>query len=111
MEREEILAKSRAENKNRDVYEQEVLKQGNVYAMIVLGALATVFLVAEILVGRGFNYGLYALVFSWSMTTAWIRYGKLKQKEKLPLALLQTGLVLMFSGFHIYNLVTTCGIL
>ena len=29
MNREEILAKSRAENKNKDVYEIEVLKQAN----------------------------------------------------------------------------------
>ena len=29
MNKEEILEKSRKENKNKDVYEQEIIKQGN----------------------------------------------------------------------------------
>lgn len=35
MERDEILAKSRAENKNRDVYEK--LKQANSYVLALSG--------------------------------------------------------------------------
>ncbi len=37
MERDGILAKNRAENKNRDVYEQEIMKQANSYALALLG--------------------------------------------------------------------------
>ena len=29
MDKEKILEKSRKENKNKDVYEQEIIKQGN----------------------------------------------------------------------------------
>ena len=35
MNKDEILAKSRAENKNQDVYEQEVLKQASRSAVVV----------------------------------------------------------------------------
>ena len=48
MNKDEILAKSRAENKNKDVYEQEVLKQASRSAVVVQMALATLFLEASI---------------------------------------------------------------
>ena len=50
MNKDEILAKSRAENKNKDVYEQEVLKQASRSAVVVQMALATVFFVTQIFV-------------------------------------------------------------
>ena len=43
MNKEEILAKSRAENKNKDVYEIEVLKQANSCGIIVMAVLAVIF--------------------------------------------------------------------
>lgn len=44
MEREEILARSRAENKKQDIYEKEILKQEFKVAVIVISLLATLFL-------------------------------------------------------------------
>ncbi|HIX17386.1 MAG TPA: hypothetical protein H9860_03595 [Candidatus Gemmiger faecavium] len=43
MDRDEILAKSRAENKNQDVYEQEILKLAGKTAVVVQMILAAVF--------------------------------------------------------------------
>ncbi len=51
MYKDEILAKSRAENKNKDIYEEEILKQANSYAVIVLMALATLFFAVQLFVG------------------------------------------------------------
>ena len=51
MNKDEILAKSRAENKNKDVYEQEVLKQASRSAVVVQMALATLFFVTQIFLG------------------------------------------------------------
>ena len=62
MNKDEILAKSRAENKNKDVYEQEVLKQASRSAVVVQMALATLFFVTQIFTGGGVNWGLWALV-------------------------------------------------
>ncbi len=53
MDKDEILAKSRAENKNKDVYEQEVLKQASRSAVVVQMALATLFFVTQIFTGGG----------------------------------------------------------
>ena len=68
MNKDEILAKSRAENKNKDVYEQEVLKQASRSAVVVQMSFATLFFVTQIMTGGGINWGLWAIVFSANMT-------------------------------------------
>lgn len=50
MDKDAVLAKSRAENKNRDMYEQEILKQANSNAIVVQTVLAAVFFMTQILV-------------------------------------------------------------
>lgn len=111
MNKEEILAKSRAENKNKDVYEQEVLKQASKGAVVVQLVLAAVFVVTQILVGEGLNWGLWALVFSANMTTYWVKYIKLRRNHELLMAVVYTILVSVMSGYHIYNLIVSSAIL
>ena len=111
MNKEEILAKSRAENKNKDVYEQEVLKQAYKSAVVVQLILTAVFVVTQILVGEGLNWGLWALVFSANMTTFWVKYIKLRRNHELLMAVVYTILVSVMSGYHIYNLIVSSAIL
>ena len=103
MNKDEILEKSRAENKNKDVYEQEVLKQASRSAVVVQMALATLFFVTQIFAGGGVNWGLWAIVFSASMTINWVKYFKLHRKYELVIAIAYTLLVSVMSGYHIYN--------
>lgn len=111
MDREEILAKSRAENKNKDVYEQEVLRQASTSAVVVMIVLAAIFFATQIFVGGGTNSGVWALVFSANMTTFWVKYIKLRRKHELVMAIVYTVLVAVMSGWHIYNLITSSAIL
>ena len=111
MEREDILAKSRAENKNKDIYEQEVLKQASRSAVVVQMALATIFFVTQIFAGEGINWGLWALVFSANMTINWVKYIKLHRKYELAIAIAYTILVSVMSGYHIYNQIVSSTIL
>ena len=111
MNKDEILAKSRAEHKNRDVYEQEVLKQASRSAVVVQMALATLFFVTQIFTGGGVNWGLWALVFSASMTINWVKYIKLHRKYELAIAIAYTILVSVMSGYHIYNQIVSSTIL
>ena len=104
MDKEEILAKSRIENKNRDIYEQEVLKKANDAAVIVMMVLAVIFFTAQLFTGGGMNWGIWALVFSANMTTFWVKYIKLRHRHELALALVYTALVLTASGYHIHSL-------
>ena len=107
MNKDEVLAKSRAENKNKDVYEQEVLKQASRSAVVVQMVLATIFFVTQILVGKGINWGLWALDFSTSMTINWVKYIKLRHKQELITAIVYTVFVSVMSGYYIYNLITS----
>jgi len=107
MNKDEILAKSRAENKNKDVYEQEVLKQASRSAVVVQMVLATIFFVTQILVDKGINWGLWALVFSTSMTINWVKYIKLRHRQELITAIVYTVFVSVMSGYYIYNLITS----
>ena len=111
MNKDEILAKSRAENKNRDVYEQEVLKQASRSAVVVQMAFATIFFVTQIFVGKGINWGLWAIVFSASMTINWVKYIRLRRKLELAIAIAYTILISVMSGYHIYNLIVSSTIL
>ena len=111
MNKEEILAKSRAENKNKDIYEQEILKHASSGAVIVMMILATIFFAAQIFVGGGANWGIWALVFSANMTTFWVKYSKLHRKHELVMAIAYTIIVAAFSASHIHHLIVTSTIL
>lgn len=107
MDKNEILAKSRAENKNQDVYEQEIIKQASQKAVLVQSIIATIFLLIQILLDKGINWGLYAIVLSGTMTANWMTYIRLRRKSDLKYAIAYTVLVLIMSAYHIYNLIFT----
>lgn len=111
MNKDEVLAKSRAENKNKDVYEQEVLKQASRSAVVVQMSFATLFFVTQIMTGGGINWGLWAIVFSTNMTINWVKYIKLRRNYELVIAIAYTILVLVMSGYYIYNLIISSTIL
>ncbi len=111
MNKEEILAKSRAENKNQDVYGKEVFKQSTTIAVLVMMVLATIFFAMQIFVGGGANCGIWAIVFSANMTIYWIKYIKLRRKHDLAVAIVLTVLVSAMSVLHIYNLIASSAIL
>ena len=111
MNKEEILEKSRKENKNQDIYEKEVIIQGNSYECIAVAVLATIFFVIQIFTGGGMNYGLYAVVFSMPMAGFWIKYMRMHKKHELFVAVCYTVIVLIFSAVHIYGLVSASQIL
>lgn len=111
MNKEEILERSRKENKNQDIYEKEVIIQGNRYACIAVGVLATIFFVIQIFTGGDMNYRLYAVVFSMPMAGFWIKYIRMHKKHELLVAICYTVMVLIFSAVHIYGLVSASQIL
>lgn len=106
MDREEILSRSRAENKNKDLYGQEISKLAGSVTVTVMLIIAAVFFIVQMLAGGGLNFGLWALVFSGDAATHWVRYIKLRIKGELLAALLYTAIVLAMSGYHIYSLIS-----
>lgn len=111
MDKEEILARSREENGNQDLYEKEVIIQGNRYACLAASILATLFFVIQIFTGGGSNYGLYAVVFAMPMAGFWMKWVKLHKKHEWLVAVCYTVVVLVFSAAHIYGLISASRIL
>ncbi|MEN6410719.1 MAG: DUF6442 family protein [Anaerolineaceae bacterium] len=111
MKKEEILEKSREENKNQDVFEKEVMRDAGNIGAVVAVILATIFFVIQILLGEGMNYGLYAIVFSVTATGFIFKSIRMKRKHEIVVAVIYTIAVLGFSAAHICNLFAASTIL
>lgn len=81
MNKNEILEKSRNENKKADPYEMEVTRKGTEYGMIAACTLATILFIIHYLQGQGLNYELYAIVMTANAVSAFYNVIKLKEKK------------------------------
>lgn len=111
MNRDEILAKSRAEHKDQDIYEQEVLRQAAKTATIVQMLFALIFLIAQLVATKTLNWGLWAVVFSANMTVSWFKYLKMHRNSDFAIAIAYTVLVLAASGYYLHHLFAPAGLL
>lgn len=111
MNKEEILEKSRIENKNLDLFEREVSQKAGNLAAIIAAILATVFYVIQFFVGLGQNYGLYAVVFSIPATGYLVKAIRMKNKKDIVAAAVFIIVTLFFSVTHVSHLITTSTIL
>lgn len=90
MNKEEILEKSRMENKNRDIAELEVINQAS-YIAVRAGILVCCGIsVSEVLVTGGINYACWLIYFSMLATIFAVKSVKLKRRHEIML----TGLFL-----------------
>lgn len=102
--KDDILSKSRKENKDRDLYKIEVqTKAGNIGSITAI-FLATLFFVIQSLTGQGFDFGLYAIIFSVSAAGYIFKAVRMKQRLDIVLALIFTLTTLTLSVVHILNL-------
>lgn len=111
MNKEEILAKSRNENKNEDVYEKEVLKQAGYVGGITAAIVTTALFILEMVIKGGTNFGFWAILFSIFAGEFTYKAIKLKRKHEIVIAIVYILLsILLIAGF-INQLVTTSKIL
>lgn len=64
----------------------------------------------EILIGDGWDFGLYAIMLSVSAASYIFKAIFMKQKRDIVLSMIFTLATLIFSIAHIYILITTYGI-
>lgn len=89
MNREEILAKSRNENQNRDIYELEVMRKGQrIAGLIGVSVTFALLLIERVILDVGMNYGYFLIILS-AGTGLWLyKAVKLKRKHEALLAAL-----------------------
>lgn len=111
MNKEEILERSRKENKNQDIFEKEVLKDGANVGAFAATALGAIFFIAQIMLGEGTNYGLFAIISSVPATEFIIKAIKLRRRHEIVIAGVYTFSTAVFTIAHFYNLISSCTIL
>jgi hypothetical protein len=111
MNKDEILQKSRKENKDKDIFEKEVLKEAGNAAAITAAILSALFFAIQIFAGGGMNYGFWAIVFSIQAAGFTVKAIRLKRKHEIVMAILYILITLLASVSFIYDLITSSTIL
>ena len=83
MKKEEILEKSKKENKNKDIYALEVETKAANIAGIAIIILTAVYFTYEILSGKGTNYALYSLIALYNAIIYGYRAMKISHYRKI----------------------------
>lgn len=86
MNKEDILAKSRRDNRNRDLAEQEVHRQASALAGSVGAFVCCVLTVVSHLILGDFLLSPWVIYFSIAGTLFVVRYVKLKRRSDLAVA-------------------------
>ncbi len=106
MNKDEILAKSRKENKDRDLVKQDIQVRAGTIGSLTATALATVFFVLQSVLGGGFNFGLYAIIFAISGASFIVVARRMRTKRDIMWATLFSLGAVIFSMAHIYELIS-----
>lgn len=105
MNKDEILAKSRAENKNKDVCDIEIQRMGAAWGNAIMITLGVIFFGLEISITGGKNYSFYAMMCASAMAAFWYKWVKLKKTHELWTAVIYTLCTVSFSAAYIVSLI------
>lgn len=105
MTKEEILEKSRTENKGKDIVEEEVVKKGFLSCWIVsLIAASVVAMVEGIVLGKQ-NSGIFFSLMSGLFTFFLVKYIRLRRKHELFITVMYGIAAVCFLASWIISLV------
>ena len=106
MNKEEILKKSREENKNKDIYELEVIsKAQRIGGLIALFVTFALMLIERVILECGTNYGYFLIILS-AGAGLWIYKAiKMKKKHEIFLAILWIVLAIYAAIMVILDLI------
>ncbi|NGZ74207.1 DUF6442 family protein [Saccharibacillus alkalitolerans] len=107
--KEEVLLKSRQENKNRDLFKREAEITAGFAGSITAILLATIFFVTQTLLGDGFDFALYAVIFSVPAAGFIVKAIRMKRKRDIVLSIIYTLSAIILSVFHFVNLIGIYG--
>jgi len=104
MNKNDILARSRAENQGSDEYEKQVLeKAGRVSGQAGLLVCCIIAIASTMVTGR-VNYGYWVIYFAIPSSLFWVKYRYLKKRHELWLAVASTAVGLLDTVLFILEL-------
>lgn len=104
MTKEEILAKSRADNKTRDEMEQSVFYKSGQTACAVGAAVCGLIMILEGVVKDNTRFDLWAVFLAMTGTMLVMKYKKLKKIYELIFGAAELVIAAVFLGIYIYRL-------
>lgn len=105
MDKDDILAKSRAENNGSDEYERQVLEKAGKLAAQVGMVVCCIIAMTSVLVTERVNSACWVIYFSIYATLFWTKYRHLKNRHELMLAVISTAVGLLFAGLFIREMI------
>lgn len=105
MDKDDILAKSRAENNGSDEYERQVLEKAGKLAAQVGMVVCCIIAMTSVLVTERVNSACWVIYFSIYATLFWTKYRHLKRRHELMLAVISTAVGLLFAGLFIREMI------
>lgn len=102
MDRDEILKRSREENKDRDLVELEVLHKANNAALSVSMLICALVSVLHAIFRDSVNYAVWTVMFGMMATIMLVKYAKLRRRHELLLGLLYGGFCVCFFVFYLH---------
>ncbi|OTO72545.1 MULTISPECIES: DUF6442 family protein [unclassified Enterococcus] len=106
MNKEEILAKSREENRKNDPYWEEIQKKSSSFGGVVVVLLSTVLFVIQLVMGKGFNFGLYAVSFAYGATDFLVRYAYFRRRRELIFGVIYLLVMIVLIILHLNQLLS-----
>ncbi len=103
--KEEILEKSRIENKTRDEMENAVFAKAGLRACAVGGIVCALVIVLEAVFSDQVNFSTWAVYLSMTGTMLLVKYFGLRKKHELVFGVLQLLLAAMFFVMYVVRLV------
>ena len=105
MNKEEILERSRTENKNMDEYERSVLASAGKLSAQIGMLMCCVIAVLEVIFLDHISYASWMIYFSILSTIFIYKYLKMKNKHELLLAIFYCAIFIMFTVLFIIDLI------
>ena len=105
MNKDDILARSRAENNGNDEYERQVLEKAGKLAAQVGMVVCCIIAMTSVLVTERVNSACWVIYFSIYATLFWTKYRLLKRRHELMLAAVSTAVGLLFAGLFIQEMI------
>lgn len=104
MNRDDVLARSRAENQGNDEYERMVLeKAGRLSAQVGMLACCAIAVASVAVTGR-VNYGCWVIYFAIHASLFWVKYCHLRRRHEGMMAVVSTLTGLLFAVLFVLEL-------
>ena len=103
MDKDEILERSRKENKDMDLVEDEALAQASKIAVSAGCGVSGLLTIIQSVFQNRIDFGLWTVMFSVLATTMLVKYTKMRKRHELMLGLLFLVLAIFFFVWYLLD--------